>query len=741
MKMKKSLIVVALFLGTHLAFAQVPKTISFQGYLTDAADAAIDGARDFEFSLYESATTGSKIWTENHTSVVVKKGLYAVVLGGNGSPLDILPFDKQYYLEIKITSNNEVLTPRIALTSAAYSLSAINASTITTGTLSNARLDTDLQDLADDGVLSGSKVGSGINANNITSGDLKLASEKFIVNGTTGDISKINNVSYTFPSLISNNGSYLRADNAAGNLSWSTPVTSVNNLVGPITIAAGTNITSISATGSTLTINASGGLAGSGTSGHATFWNGTSSVSSNSNFFWDNTNSRLGLGTQLPGERLDVNGNIKSSALYTDELRGKTNSYASLYDRGGNNRVTFDYTTNNLQLYVDDSDVGRIPFGYNAGAGSLLFWYTDGTGYVSSSTQLKLVQGATPFLATEGGIHVGGTSDPGNDNLLVDGGLTANTIYAGTSGWVGSMVSNTLTVGTTADFNVTATGDITKLKGLTYSFPSSYPGPGVTSFLSNNGSGTLSWSNSLPGALVGTGINASNITTNSLGLANGGTGGTDGPTARASLGLAIGSNVQAFDTDLTDLADGSLTGSKVAPDFGTQSITTTNTITGSDFNYSNAKTRNLIINQAAFSIATSNTLVFPSRLLSGGIPILLRTTGGTAGNACSFNAPLALPEGAVVTSFAATVYDGDGSNDATIRLVRSSWSTPVGLTTMASIASSGSAGAATLTTSSITNATIDNTNYGYFVQFQTTEANGNLGLYNVRVTYTVAKAE
>ena len=49
--------------------------------------------------------------------------------------------------------------------------SGINASNITTGSLSSSRLDSDLQDLAD-GSLSGSKIGSGVNASNITTGSL-----------------------------------------------------------------------------------------------------------------------------------------------------------------------------------------------------------------------------------------------------------------------------------------------------------------------------------------------------------------------------------------------------------------------------------------------------------------------------------------------------------------------------------------------------------------------------------------
>jgi len=54
------------------------------------------------------------------------------------------------------------------------SLTSLNASNLSSGTVPNARLDGDLQDLAD-GSLTGSKVGSGIAAGNITSGTLSNA--------------------------------------------------------------------------------------------------------------------------------------------------------------------------------------------------------------------------------------------------------------------------------------------------------------------------------------------------------------------------------------------------------------------------------------------------------------------------------------------------------------------------------------------------------------------------------------
>jgi|GEM_PF-923766 len=83
---------------------------------------------------------------------------------------------------------------------------------------------------------------------------------------------------------------------------------------------------------------------------------------------------------------------------------------------------------------------------------------------------------------------------------------------------------------------------------------------------------------SISNTQLATGIDATKVNLNSLAIANGGTGAATAAGASTNLGLAIGTNVEAWNSNLDDLADGSLTGSKVGSGIIPSNLTGAGTI-------------------------------------------------------------------------------------------------------------------------------------------------------------------
>jgi hypothetical protein len=123
---------ILIILSASSLFAQIPRTISYEGVLTDTSGSPKpDGSYTFTFSLYENASGGSAIWSEVKT-LNVKKGLFSTALGDQTIFPDSVKFDKPYWLGIKVANEPE-LTPRVALTSAGYSFASDMALNIADG--------------------------------------------------------------------------------------------------------------------------------------------------------------------------------------------------------------------------------------------------------------------------------------------------------------------------------------------------------------------------------------------------------------------------------------------------------------------------------------------------------------------------------------------------------------------------------------------------------------------------------
>lgn len=83
MKTILSTILSAAFAGA--AFAQVPSLINYQGRLTDANGAAVTGIKNFSISIFDAATGGNLLYTEDIGAVTLDdNGVYSFQFGAGG---------------------------------------------------------------------------------------------------------------------------------------------------------------------------------------------------------------------------------------------------------------------------------------------------------------------------------------------------------------------------------------------------------------------------------------------------------------------------------------------------------------------------------------------------------------------------------------------------------------------------------------------------------------------------------
>lgn len=107
------------------AAGDVPRTLSYQGYLTNAAGQPFaNGTTQVFFKLYNVATGGSHLWLESQ-NVQVTNGAFSTILGSI-SPFDPaqVRFDEAYWLEILVNgpAGLEVLSPRQPIAAAPSAL-------------------------------------------------------------------------------------------------------------------------------------------------------------------------------------------------------------------------------------------------------------------------------------------------------------------------------------------------------------------------------------------------------------------------------------------------------------------------------------------------------------------------------------------------------------------------------------------------------------------------------------------
>ncbi|MBI5020538.1 MAG: hypothetical protein HZB59_03800 [Ignavibacteriales bacterium] len=128
MKLFRLSILMLLFAFVTLTYAQIPRTLSYQGVLTDSlGNPKPDNSYNITFRLYDVMNGGIVLWSETK-SLQVKRGLFSTILGDQQPMDDSLTFDHPYWLSLQVGTEVE-LSPRIPLTAVGYSLYSIKSDT------------------------------------------------------------------------------------------------------------------------------------------------------------------------------------------------------------------------------------------------------------------------------------------------------------------------------------------------------------------------------------------------------------------------------------------------------------------------------------------------------------------------------------------------------------------------------------------------------------------------------------
>lgn len=113
-------LIVILALDLRPSYATVPSLLSFQGRITDSLGVPLpDGLYSIEFSIYDNIAGGQVVWSETQSDLQVKSGLVSTLLG-SVNPMDDQVFaGENRWLAISVDDGAELL-PRTQLASVGY---------------------------------------------------------------------------------------------------------------------------------------------------------------------------------------------------------------------------------------------------------------------------------------------------------------------------------------------------------------------------------------------------------------------------------------------------------------------------------------------------------------------------------------------------------------------------------------------------------------------------------------------
>jgi hypothetical protein len=136
--MKQTVLFLFLIVAATM-YAQMPKTLNYQGTLATGSTAVPDGNYSVTFRLYTASSGGSAVWTEAQL-ISTRNGVFNALLG----KITPLPgsFNTSYWMSLQVGADPE-LAPRLEMTAVSYSMqSAISDSTrnVADGSITAAHL-------------------------------------------------------------------------------------------------------------------------------------------------------------------------------------------------------------------------------------------------------------------------------------------------------------------------------------------------------------------------------------------------------------------------------------------------------------------------------------------------------------------------------------------------------------------------------------------------------------------------